>query len=169
MAVVGDAGEADGEADGEAVQIDLEIIRANGEAYSEKAKIDFIDSQADPATGTVALRLSCPNAEYRLLPGGYVQVKVSERFPAPRASVPLSAVMTDGRAQYVYVVGADNVAERRDIVPGPLAGGMQAVESGIAPGERVITGGQHKIRPGAAVNPVPAGGAAPPSQPSTRR
>ena len=148
-----------------AAGVEFSIVRANGQPYTGEAKVDFIDNQVDLATRTLMIHLVCPNADSQLIPGGYVRVLIAEKFAAPRPAVNLSAVMTDGRTHYVYMVDGENKVVRRDIVPGPLVGNMQAVESGLSPGERVIVGGLNKVRPGMTVNPAdpvpPASGGVP--------
>jgi multidrug efflux system membrane fusion protein len=63
---------------------------------------------------------------------------------------------------FVYVVGADGTAQMRSIRvstsnPG---GGVALIDAGLASGERVVTDGQLKLRPGARVRLVQPGGAA---------
>ena len=64
------------------------------------------------------------------------------------------AVITDQDRKFVYVVGEDNTAQRRDIVPGRIVEGLRVVESGLAAGDRVIVNGVQKVfMPGMPVAP----------------
>lgn len=132
----------------------LEIIRADGKPYKGKIKVDFIDNQIDSKTGTLMIQLEGENPVMELIPGGYVTVKFSDIFEKPQPAVSVTALMTDGKKHYVYVVGPENKVERRNIVIGPQVQDKQVVLSGLKTGETVIIGGIHKTKPGEKVNPV---------------
>ncbi len=133
---------------------ELSIVRADGKPHKGKLKLDFVDNQVDSRTGTLMLQFECPNPDMELIPGGYVTVKFARKFEKPLSAVNISALMTDGREHFVYVVGQDNKVERRVIKLGDQVHDLQAVTAGLAPGERVVVSGLHKIAPGAVVNPV---------------
>ena len=64
------------------------------------------------------------------------------------------AVLTDQDRKYVYVLGPDSTAQRKDIKPGRMSQGLRVIESGLAPGDKIIIGGLQKIySSGAPVNP----------------
>lgn len=132
----------------------LEIIRADNQPYKGKIKVDFIDNQIDTKTGTIMIQLVGENPDMALIPGGYVMVKFSEKFDKPLPAVSVTALMTDGKHHYVYVVGPENKIERRNIVIGPQVRDRQIVQSGLKTGETVVIGGINKTRPGETVNPV---------------
>jgi multidrug efflux system membrane fusion protein len=54
-------------------------------------------------------------------------------------------VLTDQDRKYVWVIGADNTAQRRDLVLGAEAEGLRVVRSGLKPGERIVVDGVQKI------------------------
>ena len=133
---------------------ELVIFRADGKEFKQKAKLDFIDNQVDSNTGTLMLQFEAPNPKEELIPGGYVTVKFAEKFDKPLPSVNVAALMTDGTHHFVYVVDKDNKVEKRQVVIGNQVYDRQAIISGLSVGERVITGGIHKVTPGEEVNPV---------------
>ena len=135
-------------------QPELEIIRADGTPIKRKATLDFVDNMVDAATGTLMLQFLVPNPDQALIPAGFVTVKCSEKFPKPLPAVSVSALMTDGKNYYVYVVGKDNKVERRNVEIGEQVGERQIIRSGLKAGETVVTGGIHKTVPGGVVNPV---------------
>lgn len=75
-----------------------------------------------------------------------------KKYPA----VKLSALMTDAKGNYIYVVTPANKVERRDVRLGAMIGNLQTILEGVKPGEIVIVDGTHKAAPGAQVNPVRA-------------
>ena len=129
----------------------LEVRRADGEAVDRKISVDFVDNQVDHATDTIMVQLVTDNADGMLVPGGYAKVLLTEKFEPAKIAVKVSAVMFEGEKRFVYVVGDDDVAERREIKTGVQIGDLQLVESGLSADERVIVTGIHKVIAGQAV------------------
>lgn len=134
--------------------VDLGVVRANGERYDGSIEPDFVDNEVDSRTDTITVFLLCDNANDQLLPGGFVQVRLAERFAAPLPAVSTTAIMTDGSRHYVFVVGDGDVIERRTVTPGPLVFDTQTVTDGLKEGERVVVGGMNKAAPGMRIRPV---------------
>ena len=131
--------------------IRLEVRRADGEAVGRKISVDFVDNQVDRATDTIMVQLVADNADGMLVPGGYAKVLLTEKFEPAKVAVKVSAVMFEGEKRFVYVVGDDDVAERREIKTGVQIGDLQLVESGLSADERVVVTGIHKVVAGQAV------------------
>ena len=129
----------------------LEVRRADGEAVDRKISVDFVDNQVDRATDTIMVQLVADNADGMLVPGGYAKVLLTEKFEPAKIAVKVSAVMFEGEKRFVYVVGDDDVAERREIKTGVQIGDLQLVESGLSSDERVVVTGIHKVIVGQAV------------------
>ena len=129
----------------------LEVRRADGEAVDRKISVDFVDNQVDRATDTIMAQLVADNADGMLVPGGYAKVLLTEKFEPAKIAVKVSAVMFEGEKRFVYVVGDDDVAERREIKTGVQIGDLQLVESGLSADERVVVTGIHKVIAGQAV------------------
>lgn len=132
----------------------IEILCADNTPYEGEYKMDFLDNIVDKDTGTITLFLECDNEERQLLPGGYVQVALSERFERPMPAVNVTALMNDGSKHYVFVLNSQDKVERRDIVTGKQVYDRQVVLSGLEAGEKVVVGGLNKIRSGDTVKPV---------------
>lgn len=129
----------------------LEVQRADGEAVDRKISVDFVDNQVDRATDTIMVQLVADNADGMLVPGGYAKVLLTEKFEPAKIAVKVSAVMFEGEKRFVYVVGDNDVAERREIKTGVQIGDLQLVESGLSANERVVVTGIHKVVAGQAV------------------
>ncbi len=142
-----------------------------GEAgFPHEGVMDFLDNQVDAATGTIRGRAVLANPDRVFTPGLFARVQMlgSGRFEA--LLIDDKAVITDQDRQFVYVVGEDGTASRRNIVPGRMIDGLRVVEEGLAPGDRVIVHGVQKVFfPGMPVNaqeiamgdPPPAAGPMP--------
>ncbi|WP_419660413.1 BepF: efflux system periplasmic linker [Desulfosarcina variabilis str. Montpellier] len=128
----------------------------NGTLYTIPGRIEFADNEVDRNTGTVAVRAVFANPDELLLPGQFVTVELSLADPQKMPMVPQRAVLEDRQGQYVFVVDADNRAQRRNITTGVTVGTTWAVKSGLMAGETVVVSGVQKVRSGQTVNPQPA-------------
>jgi len=126
----------------------------NGQLYSHEGRIDFIDNQMDPGTGTIAVRAVFDNAEDRLLPGQYVTVLVSLKEAKERPLIPQSAVLEDRDGRYVLVVDKDNTVQIKRIRTGAAYQDRWVVESGLSAGETIVVQGVQKAVPGQKVTPM---------------
>lgn len=133
-----------------------QIRLATGDMYEPEGKVDFIDNQVDPNTGTVAVRAVFPNPRRLLLPGQFVTVVIHPEQTERHPVVPVAAVQEDKQGKYVLVLGPDNRVEQRRIVADRQVNQEWVVEQGLREGESVIVEGLQKVRPGMVVNPVPA-------------
>jgi membrane fusion protein (multidrug efflux system) len=121
---------------------------ANGTIFDTEGRIDFVDNEVDPATGTIAIRAEFDNPKKLLIPGQYVTVLVTLTHPKLRPIVPKAAVLVNQQGHYVLVVDSENVANIRQITIGKAVDAMWAVESGLTAGEQVIVEGIQKVTPG---------------------
>jgi membrane fusion protein (multidrug efflux system) len=121
---------------------------ANGTILETQGRIDFVDNEMDPATGTIAIRAEFDNSKGLLIPGQYVNVLVTLTQPKLRPVIPQSAVLVNQQGPYTLVVDKENIANVRPISLGQAVGTMWAVESGLNKGELVIVEGIQKVRPG---------------------
>jgi len=111
-----------------------------------------IDNQVDTTTGTVKLRASFDNAADALFPSQFVNVVMTLDTEKNVVTVPVAAVQRGAPGTYAYVLGSDNTVAVRTITLGAQDGGFYAVQSGLSPGERVVTEGADRLREGAHVN-----------------
>ena len=135
---------------------DVQVILPDGSTYSRPGTLDFTGDVVDPSTGAVALRARLPNPEHQLLPGTFVKLRatLSEQREAYR--IPQTAVQRDGQGAYVFVVDQAGKAQRKNIDAGVMDGSDWIVNSGVAPGDRVIVSGlQRVMQPGQAVTAKP--------------
>lgn len=143
----------------------VELTLEDGSVYPHPGQIEFAEAIVDPNTGAVTLRARFPNPQGVLLPGMFIRAKVLQAYARDAILVPQQAVSRDPRGgATVYVVGADNKAQLREVTAARAIGDKWLVTAGLRPGERVITEGLDKVKPGEAVKPVPAGSPQTPPQ-----
>ncbi|KAA3629923.1 MAG: efflux RND transporter periplasmic adaptor subunit [Proteobacteria bacterium] len=140
-------------ANGNVPDVVFRLDLANGEIYSEPARIEFIANEADPVTATVPVRLIVKNSDRLLIPGQFVDVVVGPADPPVLPVVPQTAVLQDRDGRYVYVLGEnDTVAQRRIEVDSLVQGGW-AVTGGLEAGEVVVVQGLQRLFDGVTVTP----------------
>ena len=145
---------AEVEGDYEEIRNPVQVALANDTGYPYRGEMDFVDNQLDPTTGTFLGRAIVPNPGGLLTPGLFARVKLLGNESYDALLIHDMAVLTDQNRKYVYVVGANNAAERRDVVLGHAVEGLRIVTSGLQMGDRIIVNGVSKIFfPGAPVAP----------------
>lgn len=130
----------------------------DGSTYPIPGRLEFSDITVDPGTGSVGLRAVFDNPNGALLPGMYVRAVLSQGVAASGILVPQGAVQRDPKGNaMVTLVNAKGAAEPRPVTLGQTMGDKWLVTSGLNAGDKVITEGLLKVRPGAPIKPVPAG------------
>ena len=83
-----------------------------------------------------------------LVDGEFVNVSCQGVQPVKVLAMPRAAVLSDQQGDYVYVVGAGNKVEQRRVQLGQSTPTVAAITSGLKEGERVVTEGMQRVRPG---------------------
>ena len=136
--------------DGLAVRMSL----ANDDSFGHEGRLDFLDNQINPSTGTIRGRTIFHNHDFGLTPGSFVRLRLPGSAKYSALLIQDRAVGTDLDKRYVYVVGADGAVAYRAIQLGPMIDGLRVVRGGLQPGERIVVNGLQRIRPGAHIDPV---------------
>ncbi len=123
----------------------VHIGLASDDDYPYHGEMDFVDNQVDPATGTIQGRAVIDNPNGYLIPGLFARVRLLGSGQYEALLIHEMAVLTDQDRKYVYVVGDDNQALRRDVTLGREVDGLRVVTSGLAAGERIVVNGVRKI------------------------
>lgn len=122
------------------------VVLPDGREFPHLGRIDFVDVAVDPSTGTAVIRSSVPNPDRTLLPGQFVQVRISGALRVGAIAVPQSAVLQTPTGAAVYVVD-DGVARLRPVTTGGWSNGEWIIESGLRSGDRVVADHLVQIRP----------------------
>ena len=127
---------------------------ANESGFPHEGRLDFVDNQVDPASGTIRTRAVFSNRARALTPGLFARVKLVGTEKTNATLVRDAAIGTDQDRKFVLVVGPGDTLAYRPIVPGRLTDGLRIVTSGLEPGERVVVNGLMRVRPGMKVAPT---------------
>lgn len=132
----------------------VRVALADEEGFPHAGHIDFVDNSLNPSTGTIRARVVLSNPNHTLTPGLFARVQLQSAAAQPAMLIDDKAVLTDQDRKYVYVVGAGNTAERKDIVLGGMVDGLRIVKSGLSSQDRVVVGGFQMVHfSGAPVSP----------------
>ncbi|PEI03468.1 efflux transporter periplasmic adaptor subunit [Pantoea agglomerans] len=130
------------------------LLMQNGSSYAQTGTLEFSDVTVDETTGSITLRAIVPNPNHTLLPGMFVRARLDEGINPNAMLVPQQAVTRTPTGQAtVMVVGADNKVESRQVTTSQAIGDKWLVTDGVKAGERVISTGLQRAKPGAQVTP----------------
>jgi multidrug efflux system membrane fusion protein len=119
----------------------------------DEGVLALVDNQIDQATGAIRLKATFANAKSSLWPGEFVSMRLM--LGTRRGiTVPATAVQRGPNGTYAYVIKADQTAEMRPIKVHQIRDGAALIDDGIAAGERVVTDGHYKLKPGIRVDVV---------------
>ncbi len=133
-------------------QTEVRLRLETGTMYPVTGHLSFADISVDESTGAVLLRSVFPNPDNILLPGMYVRAIISEGVQVDAILVPQRAVRRTPKGDAsVFVLGADNKAEERQVETGEVVGRSWLITSGLKAGDKVLVDGTDGLRPGSLV------------------
>jgi membrane fusion protein (multidrug efflux system) len=136
---------------GSALQV--HVVLPNGATLPRVGRLTFVAPSLDSATGTQEFRATFQNRDRLLLPGQFVNVRLSGFSRANALAVPQRAIQQGLGRQFVYVVSAGDTVVARDVKTGPWSGSLWIIDDGLVSGDRVIVDGIQKAAPGRVVKP----------------
>jgi membrane fusion protein (multidrug efflux system) len=145
----------------------LKIRLPDGRIYGQNGKLDYVSPTVATNTDTITVRGVVPNPRFpdqppdspaprELFDGEFVTVLLEGVEPILVLAIPRAAVLSDQQGDYVYIVDAQNKAQRRPIQLGQSTPSTAVVSNGLKEGELVISEGVQRVRPGEVVSPSPA-------------
>lgn len=139
----------------------LAVAALDGTGEQELAgdgTLEVIDNRIDAASGTFRLKAEFPNTDNALWPGQFANVRLRVGEVEDGLVIPAEAVQRGPDGDYVYLLGADDTVSMQPIVTGGEADARHTlVQSGLEAGERVVTEGMFRLKPGSKVKPLAPG------------
>jgi multidrug efflux system membrane fusion protein len=134
------------------------------EAYSRDnqtklatGKLQTIDNQIDPTTGTAKLKAVFDNKDNQLWPNQFVNANLLLETRKNSMVLPVAALLRGPQGTFVYLVKPDKTVEARTVKVAITQGNIAAITSGLNPGDTVVTDGQDKLQTGSTIEPRDAG------------
>ena len=122
--------------------------------HPHKGRVTIAERAVDQKTGTLTIVAEFPNPEKVIRPGQFGKVRGAIDTAENAILIPQQSVMEEQSAKTVYVVDAGNKVAIRTVILGERVENLVIVKEGVKPGERVITDGMQKVRPGVVVAPA---------------
>lgn len=111
-----------------------------------------LDNQVDVQTGTVRAKARFENADNRLFPSQFVNLRLQVRTIEDAVVVPVNALRHGANGDFVFVLNEqDRTVAMRPVKRGQATVDRVQVTEGLKPGERVITEGADRLKDGAKV------------------
>jgi membrane fusion protein (multidrug efflux system) len=135
--------------------IPVDLILNDGTVFPEKGRLDFINRQIDPTTGSLLVQALVPNSSGLLKPGQYVRVRFESDEIPNAVIVPQQAINQMQTNYMAYVVGDSDKIIPTPVKTGSRVGSNWVITDGLKPGQRIALIGNALIKPNTRVNPIP--------------
>jgi membrane fusion protein (multidrug efflux system) len=130
----------------------VDVLLPDNSVYPHSGTLDFSNLAVDPGTGTVSLRAVVPNPDHRLLPGMFVNLRLTIGQLENAYLLPQVAVQRDNQGAYVFVVNSSGKVEQRRITTHGLTRKNWIATGSLHDGDQIIVEGLQKVRPGGEAN-----------------
>jgi membrane fusion protein, multidrug efflux system len=127
-------------------------ITTDGKKPLAEGTLAVVNNQVDSTSGTIRLKAVFDNKDHALWPGQSVSTRLLVRTLKDATVVPDDAIQHGTEGLYAFTVNQDNKAELRKVKVSQSIDGRSVVDSGLLPGQQVITAGQFKVQPGTLVS-----------------
>ncbi len=134
------------------------LDRNDAHVLTDGGKLDVVDNQISSDSGTFRARALFDNTDNTLWPGQFVNVRMQLRTIAGGVVIPTQAVMRGPDGEYVYIVQPDSTVAMQTVKSGVEVGDSQVqITEGLKGGERVVSEGQFRLKPGSKVTALKPG------------
>ncbi len=130
-----------------AMEIPVQLILGDDSIYPEYGKIDLINRQVDPKTGSMLMQALFKNDQNLIRPGEYVKVRFQTDEYKDAVMIPQQAVNQLQSVYQVYVVNDSSKVVPRVVQTGARVGSNWIISSGLKAGEKVAVIGNAVVNP----------------------
>ena len=121
--------------------------------WTHQGKMNFVDNQLDPNSGTVRGRAVLTNAGPVFQPGMFGRLRLIGSGQYDALLVPDEAIVSDQSTKLLMVVSEDGTVTPHPVTLGPKVDGLRVIRTGVTAADKVIISGLTRARPGAKVTP----------------
>jgi multidrug efflux system membrane fusion protein len=134
------------------------LDRNDSHVLTDGGTLDVVDNQISSDSGTFRARALFNNSDNSLWPGQFVNVRMQLRTIAGGVVIPTQAVMRGPDGEYVYIVKPDSTVAMQTVKSGVEVGDSNVqITEGLKGGERVVSEGQFRLKPGSKVTALKPG------------
>lgn len=125
----------------------VEISLPDGTTYPEKGILDFHNNKVDELTGTIKLRATFKNSQHLLLPGQFVDTKITFGQPKNVLTLEQEFVLQNANGNYVYTVSPESTVKVTPIVIGSAIDNKWVILKGLSKEDKVISSSLQNLMP----------------------
>jgi membrane fusion protein (multidrug efflux system) len=130
----------------------LDLILSDGSVYEQRGRVDFINRNIDPKTGSILLEAHFPNTKKILRPGLYAKVRAQMEV-IPGAKLVPQRCISEMQGQFSVIALTDSsTIQKKQVELGPIIGDMVIVLDGLEKDEKIVFSGLQKAVPGMKVD-----------------
>jgi multidrug efflux system membrane fusion protein len=133
-------------------KIASDAFSRDGQIKLATGELGLIDNEVNQTTATIRLKSFFPNKDHALWPSEFVKTRLLLSTRQDSIVVPGTAVQRGPKGTFVYVVGADDTVQPRDVELSLTQGDEAIIGKGLQPGEKVVTDGQNQLKAGAKIS-----------------
>lgn len=134
------------------------LDRNDSHVLTDGGTLDVVDNQISSDSGTFRARALFNNSDNSLWPGQFVNVRMQLRTIGGGVVIPTQAVMRGPDGEYVYIVKPDSTVAMQTVKSGVEVGDSNVqITEGLKGGERVVSEGQFRLKPGSKVTALKPG------------
>ena len=127
---------------------------ANGTTYSEKGKIETINSQVNENTGSISFRAVFDNPSRLLSNGNSGKIRIPKTYENALI-VPQESTFERQGNVLVYKLGAENKVSSSTLEIITSIDNLYVIKSGVKQGDTIVAKGLAKLRPDTEIKPQP--------------
>jgi multidrug efflux system membrane fusion protein len=138
-----------------------------GTTKLDSGRLDTIDNQIDPTTGTVKLRAVFDNTELNLFPQQFVNIQLLVDTLPDADLVPNAAIQRGAPGTFVFLVKPGDTVAAQPVTLGPGDSQNISITKGLEPDQLVVIDGADRLKDGAKISLVAGGPPAAPTPAAT--
>jgi membrane fusion protein (multidrug efflux system) len=134
----------------------VQALLADGSVHPAPGRLNFAASQVEPRTASVTLRAEFANPAGSILPGQFVQIRMTTGERDGVFLIPQTAMLQSDKGRFVYLLGEQGRARKQAVsTAGWDDRGNWVVTGGLNAGDRVVLDNLLRIKPDSRLQPLP--------------
>ncbi|MEH2060141.1 MAG: efflux RND transporter periplasmic adaptor subunit [Nostoc sp.] len=138
-------------------KLKVDVTFPNSQGHSTPGVLTSVNNTVDNTTGTIQLIGQFDNAQENLFPGQFVNATLTLTEEPNATVVPSQAVQNGPDGQFVFVVKPDMTVENVPVTVSSTIDGLDVIEKGPQPGDKIVTDGQANLVSGSKIRVKTAG------------
>lgn len=130
----------------------VDAFDSDNQTHIAVGRVEALSNQINTTTGTEQVKAVFDNADNRLWPNQFVNVRVLLRVDRNALVVPAAAISRGPQGTYTFVVQPDQTVKMQPVQVAYSEGNLAVIRKGLQSGQAVVTDGQDRLENGAHVH-----------------